>query len=189
MTYHIDEINLEAASFKGNAKAFEKFHFLHTVEEKMANRPIKHTIFPLHDFYSHLPQDLYELLHPKQHAIDVAEALHESAVAAALHAEPPMPPPMRPAVSTATARQPEPTFPPALPTDATDARVIEQERAIETWSDYQLAIQELEALVLLGLDQQYHGLDQKYLCLYLGNLWETVSIPDYYSPESHYNKA
>ena len=186
MTYHIDEINLEAASFKGNAKAFEKFSFLHNVEEKMANRPIKYTIFSLLDFYPHLPQDLYELLHPKQHAIDVAEALHESAVAAALHTEPPMPPSMRPAVSTATARQPEPTFPPALPDDATDACVDEHERAIETWSDYQLAIQELKAFVLLGLDQEdtevirttnTHGHARVSTKNIFAYIWETYGNP------------
>ena len=80
-------------ALNGNAKAYDKFRFEKLVAKWMAKRPIKYSKFNLLDFKVNLLQDLYEILYPQHHAYDVAEALHVSAVTAALNAEPPAPPP------------------------------------------------------------------------------------------------
>ena len=145
---------LEATRFSGNAKAFDKFRFLLAVEEEASQRFFKYTTITLFDTMDHLPDSLHKILYPDQHAIGVADALHASAVAAALNAEPPTPPPVRAvATSTAIARQPMPKAPPALPVGANAAKVREHERAIETFSDSLLAVKELRTWVLRHLDE------------------------------------
>jgi len=137
----------------GNAKALDKFRFEKSVATFCKNRPIKYSKYNLYDHMAHLPQDLYEVLYPQHHAYDVAVALHVSAVTAALNAEPPTPPPLKPAAPSFIPRQPAPEEPSLRPAGASSTVVQEHQRAIDSYMDYRTALLELQAFVLPGLDQ------------------------------------
>ena len=116
MIYNAGANVIAPYAFAGNSKAFDKHRLVEAYEARAAGRQVKYKNTSLLDCHFHLDQLLFEILHPELHAIDVALAMHASAVATALLAEPPTPPPGPPALSALRPRQPVPQTPPSAPT-------------------------------------------------------------------------